>query len=72
MEIFTVAFFGHRYIEDFFKIDDYLYEVIKQVIDEHEYVDFLVGGMGDFDHFASSAVKTVRQLPCMGASVYDG
>ena len=61
MEIFTVAFFGHRYIDNPFKIEEQLEEHIHRLLAEKEYVDFLVGRDGEFDQFASSAVLRVRK-----------
>lgn len=61
MEIFTVAFFGHRYIDSPFKIEERLEEEIYRLLGEKEYVDFLVGRDGEFDQFASSAVLRVRK-----------
>lgn len=61
MEIFTVAFFGHRYIDDPFRIEERLEEHIRRLLEEKEYVDFLVGRDGEFDQFASSAVLRVRK-----------
>ena len=43
LEIFTVAFFGHRYIDNPFKVEELLEEQIRKLINEKEYVDFLVG-----------------------------
>ena len=61
LDIFTVAFFGHRYIDNPFKIDERLEEQIRRLLREKEYVDFIVGRNGDFDQFASSAVLRVRK-----------
>lgn len=61
MEIFTVAFFGHRYIDNPFRIEERLEEHIYRLLAEKEYVDFLVGRDGGFDQFASSAVLRVRK-----------
>ena len=61
MDIYTVAFFGHRYIDNPFRIEDRLEEEIRRLLSEHEYVDFLVGRDGDFDQFASSAVLRIRK-----------
>jgi len=61
MDIFTVVFFGHRYIDNPFKIKARLEEEIRRLLSEHEYVDFLVGRDGEFDQFASSAVRRVRK-----------
>ena len=61
LDIYTVAFFGHRYIDNPFRIEDRLEEEIRRLLSEHEYVDFLVGRDGEFDQFASSAVLRVRK-----------
>lgn len=61
LEIFTVAFFGHREIDNPFRIEERLEEQIYKLLSEHEYVDFLVGRDGEFDQFASSAVRRVRK-----------
>ena len=61
MDIYTVAFFGHRYIDNPFRIEERLEEEIRRLLSEHEYVDFLVGRDGEFDQLASSAVLRVRK-----------
>lgn len=61
LDIFTVAFFGHREIDNSFKIEERLEEEIYRLLQEHEYVDFLVGRDGEFDQFASSAVLRVQK-----------
>ncbi len=61
LNIFTVAFFGHRYVDNIIKIENLLEEQIRKLIDENEYVDFLVGRNGDFDQCVSSSVLRVRK-----------
>ena len=61
LNIFTVAFFGHRYVDNIIRIEDMLEEQIRKLIDENEYVDFLVGRNGDFDQCVSSSVLRVRK-----------
>ena len=61
LDIFTVAFFGHRYIDNLFKVEELLEEQIRKLITEQEYIDFLVGRNGDFDQCASSTVLRVRK-----------
>ena len=61
LEIFTVAFFGHRYIDNPFKVEEILEEQIRKLINEKEYVDFLVGRNGEFDQCVSSTVLRVRK-----------
>lgn len=61
LNIYTVAFFGHRYIDNPVLIEERLEEQIYKLLSEHEYVEFLVGRNGDFDQYASSAVLRVRK-----------
>ncbi len=60
MDIFTVAFFGHRYVDNIFKIEDTLYQYIKNLVKKKEYVEFLVGRNGDFDISVSSVINRVK------------
>lgn len=60
-DIFTVTFFGHRYIDNPYKIEKLLEEQIRHLINKYEYVDFIVGRNGDFDQYAASSVLRVRK-----------
>ena len=60
--IYTVAFFGHRYIDEPFKIEKQLEDYIIRLLAENEYVDFIVGRNGEFDQYACSAVRRVQKL----------
>ena len=60
MQFYTVAFFGHRYINDVFKLEKLLKEHIRNLISTYEYIEFLVGRNGDFDIFVSSCIFNVR------------
>ncbi|MBO4693598.1 MAG: DUF1273 family protein [Clostridia bacterium] len=61
LEIYTVSFFGHRYVDQFTTIENRLEELIIKLLEEHEYVDFLVGRNGDFDQIVSSTIKRVKR-----------
>ena len=61
LDIYTVAFFGHRYIDNILKVEEQLEEHIRKLLQEHVYVDFLVGRNGDFDQCVSSSVLRVRK-----------
>lgn len=61
LDIYTVAFFGHRYIDNPTKVEELLEKQIQRLIDENKYVDFVVGRNGDFDRCVSSAVLRVRK-----------
>lgn len=57
MNTYTVSFFGHRYIDNPFPIEDALDELIGDLLQSKEYVEFLVGRNGDFDQLVSSAIR---------------
>ena len=61
MNIFTVAFFGHRIIDNPFPVEQNLEKIIRELLHSKEYVEFLVGRSGDFDQYASSAVLRIRK-----------
>ena len=61
LDIFTEPFFGHRYIDNPLKVEELLEEQIRKLINEKEYVDFVVGRNGEFDQCVSSTVLRVRK-----------
>ena len=60
MKIYTVSFFGHRYIENICEIERKIEEIIRELICGNEYADFLVGRDGEFDQLVSSTVKRMK------------
>ena len=61
VEIFTVSFFGHRKVSQFSLVEERLEAVIQRLLEEKEYVEFLVGRSGEFDQLASSAVRRTKR-----------
>ncbi len=61
LEVFTVSFFGHRYIDKFRMAEGKLDELICKLLQEKEYVEFLVGRDGDFDQLVSSAIRRAKR-----------
>ena len=61
MNIFTVTFFGHRYINNMFKLEAKLEPILKDLINQKEYVEFLVGRDGEFDQIVSSAIRKAKE-----------
>lgn len=61
LDIFTVVFFGHRYIYDPYTVEKLIEEKVKKLISQKTYVDFIVGRNGDFDRCVASAVNRVRK-----------
>ena len=52
-------------MNDILKVENSLEDYIRKLIDEKEYVEFLVGRNGDFDQCVSSSVHRVRKLFAM-------
>lgn len=61
MKIFTVSLFGHRKIDDLWRLNDQLATIIKELIQTKLYVAFLIGRNGEFDEYASSVIKHVQK-----------
>ena len=61
MRIFTVAFFGHRYVDNIIKVENLLEEQIRTILDKYAFVDFLVGRNGEFDQCVSSSILRVQK-----------
>lgn len=57
LNIYTVSFFGHRYVESGAEIERRLNKLLHYLITQKEYVEFLIGRDGDFDLLASAAIK---------------
>ena len=62
MEVFTVSFFGHRMIDDVLEIENRLEQLIRTLVREHEYVEFLVGRDGEFDQLVSSTIHRCKRM----------
>lgn len=61
MDIFTVSFFGHRDFNEHNKYEKILIEVITDLINKYDYVDFLVGRNGEFDIYISSLLRNIKK-----------
>lgn len=57
LNIYTVSFFRHRYIDNASEVNQRLDCLLHDLIVQKEYVEFLVGRDGDFDTIASAAIK---------------
>ena len=70
LDIYTVAFFGHREIDHFRETEQTLEKLIEKLVRNHEYVEFLIGRNGEFDQLVSSTVRSVRnRLGCKNCSL---
>ncbi len=56
-----VSFFGHRQIQTVSDIEKRLDELIRPLLLEKEYVEFLVGRDGEFDRLVAAAVKRLKR-----------
>ena len=61
MNTYTVSFFGHRMIDNALEIENRLEQLIRTLLREHEYIEFLVGRDGEFDQLASSAIRRCKR-----------
>ena len=61
MNLFTVSFFGHRRIINYQSVEESVDKVVRMLIRDKEYVDFLVGRDGDFDQIVSSAIIRAKK-----------
>lgn len=61
MEIYRVAFIGHREIDNVGYVEDAIGEIAKSLLRTYEYIDFYVGRNGDFDISVASAVKRAQK-----------
>ena len=64
MNVFTVSFFGHRRLKDFFAVERALEKMVREWLHQKAYIEFLVGRDGDFDQLAASTIlrckRTIR------------
>ena len=61
LDTYTVSFFGHRMIDNFPKVEEQVEEIVRNLIHEKQYVEFLVGRDGDFDQIVASTVRRVKR-----------
>lgn len=61
MEVYTVAFIGHRYLDDIFRVESKLEDPIRELLQSHAYVEFLVGRDGEFDQAVASSVRRMKR-----------
>ena len=59
--VYTVCFFGHRELDDFSLVEHKVETLIVRLLNEHEYVEFLVGREGEFDQLVTSAILRCRK-----------
>ena len=61
LNVYTVSFFGHRVMEDPLPLVRRLETLIRRLLKEKEYIEFLVGRDGEFDQIVSSTVRCCKR-----------
>ncbi len=61
MDIYTVAFLGHRYLPNSLQIDRLLDVQVRRLLLEKEYVQFLLGRNGEFDQCSARAIRRAKR-----------
>ena len=62
MNVYRVCLFGHRDFSGHRIIDSKLFELLKRIIREKEFVEIYIGRNGEFDIYAASVIKRVRGM----------
>lgn len=61
LHTYTCAFFGHRDFCFNYKNEAALDNILRQLIKNNEYLEFLVGRNGEFDRFAASRIVHAKK-----------
>jgi hypothetical protein len=61
LDTYTVTFTGHRCIDNILQVEMRLEKIIRELIQDHEYVELLVGRDGEFDQIESSTVIRMKK-----------
>ena len=60
MDVYRVAFIGHRVIYNIRYVEDRIEEIALSLLRKHQFVEFNLGRNGDFDICAASAIKRAQ------------
>ena len=60
LEIYRIAFIGHREIYGQYRLEDRIEDIIRKELHSKEYVELYVGRNGDFDISVASATKRAQ------------
>ena len=60
-DIYRVSFIGHREVENFYFVEEQVENIVKELIDKKEYVEFYVGRNGEFDIMVASVIKRAQR-----------
>lgn len=59
---YRVTFIGHRYIDEFNRVEERLTTILDELANQHQYIDFYIGNNGEFDTIATSAVRRLIEV----------
>ncbi len=61
LDVYTVTFLGHRHLEEPLKLEPVLESLIRKLLAQQQFVDFLVGRNGEFDQLTTSVIHRLRR-----------
>lgn len=61
MDVYTVSFFGHRRIYDPIRIERKLDTLVRDLLQNKHYIEFLVGRDGDYDLLVASVIRRCKR-----------
>lgn len=61
MDIYKLSFFGQRELKNPFNAEAKLEEIIRDLLNNNSYVEFLVGRDGLFDQLVSSTIRRISK-----------
>ncbi len=62
MEIYRVAFIGHREVDDLKLVEENLIKKLIELVCSKDFVEFYMGRDGEFDEMAASCIKRVQKI----------
>ena len=61
LDTYRVSFIGHREVENFRFIEEQVEDIVKELIQTKEFVEFYVGRNGEFDIMVASVIKMAQR-----------
>ena len=61
LDTYRVSFIGHREVENFRFIEEQVEDIVKELIQTKEFVEFYVGRNGEFDIMVASVIKIAQR-----------
>ena len=61
LDIYRVSFIGHREVDSFRLVEEQIEDIVKDLIQTKEYVEFYVGRNGEFAIMVASVIKRAQR-----------